>query len=260
MTVKKTSENHKYSDEYIQELRTARNDINMTLLQNTRSSAFSIIFQKTLNEIKTDKDIELLCNLTNADAKLNRLGREMIKEAIASKKLPDFPSVEWKTCCKYLYLYQLSKKTPPIIIEKYTGEERINTIFMWSKLNPNKINDTFHTRKKADTTLLEFALQENNEKLVKFLIKSGADPNTHLRDPYYPTPLLHYFRYGNYDMIKFLLKNGATPTTRIITWVDNLIREPLHYALPEGFAYRIDKTLLPRIHKLLHSKTFSPSK
>lgn len=60
-------------------------------------------------------------------------------------------------------------------------------------------------------------------------------------------------------MMKFLLKNGANPTGRLITWVDNLINEPLLYALPEGFAYRIDKTLLPRIHKLLHSKVFSPT-
>jgi hypothetical protein len=260
MTVKKTSHDHKYSDEYMQELRTIRNNINTTMLQNNRSSAFSIIFEKTLNEIKTDKDIELLCNLTNADAKLNQLGREMIKEAIASKKLPDFPAIQWKTCCKYLYLYQLSKKPIQVIIEKYTGEERINNIFMWIKLNPDKINETFHSRKKADTTLLEFALQENNEKLVKTLIKSGANPNIHLHDPNYPTPLLYYFRYGNYDMMKFLLKNGATPTTRLITWVDNLIREPLHYALPESFAYRVDNTLLPRIHKLLHSKVYSPTK
>jgi len=63
----------------------------------------------------------------------------MIKEAIASKKLPDFPAIQWKTCCKYLYLYQLSKKPIQVIIEKYTGEERINNIFMWIKLNPDKI-------------------------------------------------------------------------------------------------------------------------
>jgi len=42
----------------MQELRTIRNNINTTMLQNNRSSAFSIIFEKTLNEIKTDKDIE----------------------------------------------------------------------------------------------------------------------------------------------------------------------------------------------------------
>ncbi len=51
-------------------------------------------------------------------------------------------------------------------------------------------------------------LTENNEKLIKLMLKFGLDINYNIDNNPYTTPVILACRYGDINMVKFLLKNG----------------------------------------------------
>jgi ankyrin repeat protein len=77
-------------------------------------------------------------------------------------------------------------------------------------------------------TPLHVAADRGYLRIVKFLLKHGANPN--MKNDYGNTPLHDAAAFGHREVVKLLLEHGANPNIR-----DNDGYTPLHYAV--GFCY-----------------------
>jgi ankyrin repeat protein len=195
-----------------------------TLLDNIKELKYPLIFSDAVQQ-NNDKIIKLLLNYIYDDNILderNEFNNTPLNIAIWNENLE---------LCKFLVYNNVN-------IQGY-----------------NDIEDKYGNT-NTNSTPLYCAVKSNNYKVVKFLLKEGADPNLWSNTGFDSSgylPLHAAIKNNNYKIIKLLLLYDANPLYNIITIYNNplydIYCEPIHHNSPLYLVIKKEKIKFLKLFK-----------
>jgi ankyrin repeat protein len=192
--------------------------------------------------IKINKDLKELCNLSY----FNPIGLKIAEYTTENKILLEYGIQENNYIfCKNLLTYL--KKLDYSLLFSLAVEKNndaiiqllIDYIYDWNMLDE---------RDQFNNSPLNKAARNGNLSLCKFLVYNNVDilgykEYENLEKKLNSTPLLNAVISRNYKLIKFLLKNGANPNIWSYTGYGNYGDLPLHIAIKNN-DFKIAKLLI----------------
>jgi len=91
--------------------------------------------------------------------------------------------------------------------EEYVNQQKIQETEKEKNHIIKCIDFNVNEKDSNENTLLFFAIKNNNEALVKFLIERGA--NVNVENKWKDNPLIYAMKIGNLKIIEYLIQNGA---------------------------------------------------
>jgi hypothetical protein len=234
-----------------------RNRIKQNGLNNkNRQKALRIVFENVLL-LKTETDLEILNGLINIDPNMENDGREIIKQMIKSKTLPDI-SCKWANCADYFNKLRVYNKSSNEILENLDNYYLYKDLDLWLSLFPEKINEKLahEDNNTAANTIIEWAIFYDNH-LLEMVLRHGANPNINLVGDF-PRLIDRAFRWGNIAQMKLLKKYGAEASHEVLEWVNNLINTR-EYAAPNAYQSVNGHNMLKKARAILNGQRSSSS-